>query len=134
RDLHSFPTRRSSDLQAPHILDRYAWLCGMPETVTARCDTNLHAIEVEDTASAIMRHANGAHGYLHISTIEAPAISRTVISCDGGRITIENGKVTVSRLRTSILDSTTTDTRLMGNLERDTRELQLPPDGHMLAI
>jgi len=120
--------------QAPHILDRYAWLCGMPEAIQARCDTNLHKIEVEDTASAIMRHANGAHGYLHISTIEAPAISRTVISCDGGRITIENGKVTVSRLRTSILDSTTNDTRLMGNLESDTRELQLPPDGNMLAI
>src|SRR5687767_490094 len=42
--------------QAPHILDRYAWLCGMPETIQARCDTNLHKIEVEDTASAIMRH------------------------------------------------------------------------------
>jgi len=120
--------------QAPHILDRYAWLCGMPEVIQARCDTNLHQIEVEDTASAIMRHANGAHGYLHISTVEAPAISRTVISCDGGRITIENGKVTVSRLRKSILDSTTTDTRPMGNLESDTREMQLPPDGNMLAI
>ncbi len=72
--------------QAPHILDRYAWLCGMPEMVTARCDTSLHDIEVEDTASAIFRHANGAHGYIHISTIEAPAITRTVISCDRGRI------------------------------------------------
>ena len=82
--------------QAPHILDRYAWLCGMPETVTARCDTSLHEIEVEDTASAILHHANGAHGYIHISTIEAPAISRTVMSCDRGRVTIENGKVTIS--------------------------------------
>lgn len=118
--------------QAPHILDRYAWLCGMPKTVQARCDTNLHQIEVEDTASAILRHPNGAHGYIHISTIEAPAISRTVISCDRGRITIENGKVSVSRLRDSIIERTANDTRLMGNLESDTRELQLPAEGNML--
>jgi dTDP-4-amino-4,6-dideoxygalactose transaminase/predicted dehydrogenase len=120
--------------QAPHILDRYAWLCGMPETIQARCDTNLHKIEVEDTASAIMRHHNGAHGYIHISTVEAPAISRTVISCDRGRITIENGKVSVSRLRDSIIERTAKDSRLMGNLESDTRELQLPAEGDMLAV
>lgn len=120
--------------QAPHILDRYAWLCGMPETLTARCDTSLHKIEVEDTASAILRHPNGAHGYIHISTVEAPAISRTVISCDRGRITIENGKVSISRLRDSISERTVNDTRLMGNLESDTRDINLPPDGNMLAL
>ena len=120
--------------QAPHILDRYAWLCGMPETLTARCDTSLHKIEVEDTASAILRHPNGAHGYIHISTVEAPAISRTVISCDRGRITIENGKVSVSRLRDSISERTTNDKRLMGNLESDTRDINLPAEGNMLAV
>ncbi|HKR61716.1 MAG TPA: DegT/DnrJ/EryC1/StrS family aminotransferase [Pyrinomonadaceae bacterium] len=120
--------------QAPHILDRYAWLCGMPETVTARCDTSLHQIEVEDTASAIFRHANGAHGFIHISTIEAPAIARTVISCDQGRITIENGKLFVTRLRNSIRERTVNDTQLMGELESDTREIHLPPPENPLAV
>jgi dTDP-4-amino-4,6-dideoxygalactose transaminase/predicted dehydrogenase len=119
--------------QAPHILDRYAWLCGMPENVTARCDTNLHDIEVEDTASAILRHTNGAHGYIHISTVEAPAISRTVISCDRGRITIENGKLYVTKLRDSIRERTMGDIQLMGDLENDTREIQLPATGDMLS-
>lgn len=120
--------------QAPHILDRYAWLCGMPETVTARCDTNLHAIEVEDTASAILHHANGAHGYIHISTIEAPAISRIVLCCDRGRITVENGKVQVSKLRDSIRERTARDTQLMGNLESETRTIQLPSEGDVLSV
>jgi dTDP-4-amino-4,6-dideoxygalactose transaminase/predicted dehydrogenase len=120
--------------QAPHILDRYAWLCGMPELVTARCDTSLHDIEVEDTASAIFRHTNGAHGYIHISTIEAPAITRTVISCDRGRITIENGKLFVTRLRSSIRERTANDPQLMGNLESDTREIHLPPAENALAV
>jgi len=120
--------------QAPHILDRYAWLCGMPETVTARCDTNLHAIEVEDTASAILRHANGAHGYIHISTIEAPAISRMVLCCDRGRITVENGKVQVATLRDSIRQRTAHDTQLMGALENETRTIQLPSEGDVLSV
>jgi predicted dehydrogenase len=120
--------------QAPHILDRYAWLCGMPETVNARCDTNLHAIEVEDTASAILRHANGAHGYIHISTIEAPAISRMVLCCDRGRITVENGKVQVATLRDSIRQRTAHDTQLMGALENETRTIQLPSEGDVLSV
>ena len=120
--------------QAPHILDRYAWLCGMPQTVTARCDTSLHHIEVEDTASAILRHANGAHGYIHISTIEAPAIARTVISCDRGRITIDNGKLYVTRLASSIRESTAHDTQLMGELSSETREIQLGAGESPLTI
>lgn len=119
--------------QAPHILDRYAWLCGMPETVTARCDTTLHDIEVEDTASAILHHANGTHGYIHISTIEAPAIARTVLSCDRGRVTIENGKVTITKLRDSIRERTANDTQLMGNLESETRTIDLPSGGDVLS-
>ena len=55
----------------------------------ARCDTNLHQIEVEDTASALLRHAQGAHGYLHLSTVECPSVSRTVISCDRGRLIVD---------------------------------------------
>ena len=120
--------------QAPHILDRYAWLCGMPETVTARCDTTLHDIEVEDTASAILHHANGAHGYIHISTVEAPAISRTVISCDRGRVTIENGQVHLTRLRDSIRERTEHDAQLMGDLENDTRSIQIPAVGDVLSV
>ncbi|HZN09770.1 MAG TPA: DegT/DnrJ/EryC1/StrS family aminotransferase, partial [Pyrinomonadaceae bacterium] len=120
--------------QAPHILDRYAWLCGMPEAVTARCDTNLHAIEVEDTASAILYHANGAHGYIHISTIEAPAISRMVLCCDRGRVTVENGKVQVTKLRDSIRERTANDTQLMGALASETRTINLPTDGDVLGV
>ncbi|HEU4871402.1 MAG TPA: DegT/DnrJ/EryC1/StrS family aminotransferase [Pyrinomonadaceae bacterium] len=120
--------------QAPHILDRYAWLCGMPETVTARCDTTLHDIEVEDTASAILHHANGAHGYIHISTIEAPAISRMVLCCDRGRITVENGKVQVTKLRDSIRERTANDTQPMGALESETRTINLPTDGDVLGV
>jgi dTDP-4-amino-4,6-dideoxygalactose transaminase/predicted dehydrogenase len=109
--------------QAPHVLDRYAWLFGMPETVLARCDTNLHPIEVEDTASAVLRHANGAHGYIHVSTAEAPSVSRTVVACDRGRLTIENGKIQLVTLQGSIRERSERETGQMVEMPSSTREL-----------
>ena len=108
--------------QAPHVLDRYAWLCGMPEHLSGRCDTLLHRIEVEDAASAICRHANGSHGYIHVSTNECPEVSQTVIACDRGRIVIEKGVLRVTRLRRSISEATRTDPRFWGADEGETQE------------
>ena len=111
--------------QAPHVLDRYAWLCGMPSSLIAFCDTTLHNIEVEDTASAVLRHANGAHGHLHISTTEEPHVSRVSISCDQGRIMVENDKVTVTRLEKSIRERTANDPNLWASIGGRTREYPL---------
>ncbi len=109
--------------QGPHVVDRYVWLCGMPDTVAARCDTNLHEIETEDTVSAILHHREGTHGHIYISTVECPATSRTVIGCDRGRVTIENGKVRVTTLRDSIRNQTAVDKRLWGDLDSESREV-----------
>jgi dTDP-4-amino-4,6-dideoxygalactose transaminase/predicted dehydrogenase len=109
--------------QAPHVLDRYVWLCGLPKTVTAHCETALHTIEVEDMASALLRHSDGANGYLHVSTNESPFVSRTEIACDRGRILIENGRVRVQKLNRSIREATSTDSRPWGELESESREI-----------
>jgi dTDP-4-amino-4,6-dideoxygalactose transaminase/predicted dehydrogenase len=109
--------------QAPHVIDRYAWLCGMPETLWARCDTALHQIEVEDVASALLRHANGMHGYIHVSTNECPAISRTVIACDRGRIEIEGGNLRVTRMSRSIKEFTASLKEPWGEIPSETRDM-----------
>lgn len=109
--------------QAPHVLDRYVWLCGMPDSVVARCDTLLHDIEVEDTASTILRHAHGVHGYIHVSTIEAPPVSRTVVACDRGRLTIDGGRVYLERLRGSIRERTATEPAFGGSIDAEAREI-----------
>jgi predicted dehydrogenase len=118
--------------QAPHLLDRYAWLCGMPETVWARCDTVLHPIEVEDTASALLRHSTGAHGYLHITANECPVISQTTIACDGGRIQIENGRMRISKLSESISHATANDQRYWGDIAASSREIPSGPSDDLL--
>jgi predicted dehydrogenase len=120
--------------QAPHVLDRYVWLCGMPESVVARCDTNLHDIEVEDTASAILRHASGAHGLIHVNTVETPPVSRTVVSCDRGSITIENGKTCVTRLRDSIRERTNVETQPIATIAAERFELSRVPTDPFNAL
>jgi len=103
--------------QGPHVLDRYVWLCGMPESLTGFCDTALHRIEVEDSASAIFRHPGGWHGHIHLNTNECPQTSRLMISCDRGRITIEDGRMRVDRLADSIRAVTDRTSELFGNIQ-----------------
>jgi len=103
--------------QGPHILDRYAWLCGMPESVTGFCDTALHRIEVEDSASAVLRHAGGWHGHVHINTNECPQTSRLMISCDRGRITVENGRLRIDRLADSVRSRTAATEKSFAQIE-----------------
>jgi predicted dehydrogenase len=110
--------------QAAHVLDRYIWLCGLPMTVSGFCDTLLHAIEVEDTATAIMRHENGCHGWVHVNTTECPSLSRTVIVCDRGRIAIHDGVMKVERLAASIRSRTAADREFFGDMRG--RELVMP--------
>jgi dTDP-4-amino-4,6-dideoxygalactose transaminase/predicted dehydrogenase len=115
--------------QAPHLLDRYAWLCGMPTELSAFCDTTLHQIEVEDNVSAILRHANGAQGFIHVNTIESPPISQTVIVGDCGRLVIEDGKVHITKLRGSLREQTATNPRLWYEVENETRTIVLSQIG-----
>lgn len=107
--------------QAAHVVDRYLWLCGMPRQVSGFCDTALHPIEVEDTVSVSLRHTGGMHGYLHVSTTEFPWMSRMLISCDRGLITVDNGSVRVLRLRGSLSQHTA---------EADMGSPDLPGDVH----
>jgi predicted dehydrogenase len=109
--------------QAPHVLDRYAWLCGMPAEVAGFCATALHHIEVEDTISAVFQHAGGPQGQIHVSTNECPSVSRVVIVCDRGRITIDNGTVQVERLEQSIRTRSATATGLFESIPTRSQKL-----------
>ena len=103
--------------QAAHVLDRYLWLCGVPKKVTGFCDTVLHEIEVEDVATAVMRHENGCHGCVHVNTTECPGLSRTEIACDRGRIIIQNGTMKIDQLHGSIRSQTANAAELFGEME-----------------
>jgi len=62
--------------QGVHTVDLLLWLFGPVRQVFARTITGLHAIEVEDTAVAVLEFANGAVGTLEAATSAYPGYSR----------------------------------------------------------
>lgn len=84
--------------QAPHHLDIFCWLAGLPCEVTAWVRTRYHQVEVEDEAFALLEYPNGAHGYLYVNLNEMPPTRRFDIVGEGGKITIDGDQVTVTRV------------------------------------
>ena len=68
--------------QGPHPLDLLCHLVGQPSKVWGWTRTRAHAIEVEDTAQAMLEYPNGAPGYLTLSTAEAGVERRMQIVGD----------------------------------------------------
>ncbi len=86
--------------QAPHNLDLWQWICGMPVSVSAFCDVaKYHNIEVEDDATILTRYANGATGCFITSTGEFPGTNRLEISGTLGKLVLEGGKLKWWKLR-----------------------------------
>jgi len=78
--------------QAPHNLDLWQWICGMPSEVTAFCDVaKYHNIEVEDDATIFVRYPNGATGTFITTTGEYPGTNRLEIAGERGKLVLENG-------------------------------------------
>lgn len=86
--------------QAPHQLDLWQWICGMPTEINAMCDiAKYHHIEVEDDVTITARYENGATGVFITSTGEYPGTNRLEISGDKGKIVLENGTLKWWRLK-----------------------------------
>lgn len=74
--------------QAPHSIDRFTWLGGLPCKVRAYTATRNHRIEVEDVAAAMLEYPNGAVGYLYCSTTEAPGTDILELSGERGKLQV----------------------------------------------
>ena len=85
--------------QAPHPIDVFCALGGLPSKVLGRCDARIHDIEVEDEAEALLTYKNGAHGYFYVSTDEAPGTNLTEICGEKGKLTLQSGKLTFTTVK-----------------------------------
>ncbi len=87
--------------QAPHNLDLWQWICGMPKSITAFCNiAKFHNIEVEDEATIYTEYENGATGVFITSTGDLPGTNRLEISGSKGKLVIENGVLKHWKLHT----------------------------------
>jgi predicted dehydrogenase len=88
--------------QAPHFIDLWTWLGGLPSRVVGQTRTVLHEIETEDEAFALVEYPNGAHGYLYATTNEEPGENLIEICGDTGKLRLQDGVLQVWRLKHSI--------------------------------
>jgi predicted dehydrogenase len=86
--------------QAPHQLDLWLWICGLPQSVYAKVAYGFQrAITVEDEATAIVDYGQGATGVLITATHDLVGTDRFEILGDSGKIVVDDSATaTVTRL------------------------------------
>ena len=81
--------------QNPHNIDLFQWLFGLPDEVMCTIDYGkYYNIEVDDDVTAIFRYKSGTVGIYTTSTGEQPGTNRLEISCDMGKLVLENNILT----------------------------------------
>ncbi|MGC4091439.1 MAG: Gfo/Idh/MocA family oxidoreductase [Polyangiaceae bacterium] len=86
--------------QAPHLFDTLTWLFGVPRRVFGQCRFGrFHEVEVEDDVTALIDFVGGHSALVVASTGESPGTNRLEVSCDRGRIVMEDGSALVHRSR-----------------------------------
>ena len=86
--------------QAPHNLDLWQWIFGMPKRVRAFCTVGkYHDIGVEDDVTIYGEYENGATATFITTTGEAPGTNRLEISGTKGKLVLEEGKLKWWRLK-----------------------------------
>lgn len=96
--------------QAPHDLDQVTWQMGPIKRVFARCRTSdVHRVEIEDDAEALIDFAGGAVGLFSATTCEYPGVDRIEVYGDRGLARLAEKTLTVHRTNYSIRDFNQTD-------------------------
>jgi UDP-N-acetyl-2-amino-2-deoxyglucuronate dehydrogenase len=86
--------------QGIHTVDLLHWLFGPVAQVGARTATRLHAIEVEDTAAAVIEFASGALGAVEATTSSYPGYARRLdVSGSEGTLVLEGDRLVGIDLR-----------------------------------
>lgn len=87
--------------QAPHQLDLWQWICGVPKSVYSKVAYGFKRnIAVEDEVTAVADYGNGVTGVFVTATHDIVGTDRFEILGDQGKIVVENSKTaTVTRLK-----------------------------------
>lgn len=118
--------------QAPHNLDLWQWIFGMPKRVRAFCTVGKHHnIGVEDDVTIYGEYENGATAVFISTTGEAPGTNRLEISGDLGKIVIEQGKLKWWKLKVPEREFCFTAKEGFVSPESEYEEFTAPePEGH----
>ena len=98
--------------QAPHQLDLFQWICGMPTKVYSNVKYGYQRdIVVEDEVTALVDYENGATGVFITCTHDVLGTDRFEIHGDKGKIIVDDSeKITIKRLAISEVEMNQTMT------------------------
>lgn len=128
--------------QAPHQLDLWQWICGVPEKVFAKLAYGFKRdIVVEDEVNCIVDYGNGVTGSFVTCTHDIIGTDRFEILGDKGKIVIDDSRTaTITRLKeeevemSKGMDMSDVMKLFMGIMDKDdiweTEVLEFPPQGH----
>src|SRR5829696_3282016 len=86
--------------QAPHQLDLWQWICGVPQSVYAKVAYGFRRdIAVEDEVTAVVEYGDGATGVFITAVHDLVGTDRFEILGDNGKIVVDNSlTATATRL------------------------------------
>lgn len=111
--------------QAPHGIDIFLSLGGLPKKVEARTRTKLHKIEVEDEVSAFLEYENGAWGYYYTGTCEAGGGSHLELIGDKGKLILKGEELKLYKFKPSISEYTFKSKELWSGPEVKEEEVEI---------
>ena len=111
--------------QAPHNLDLWQWICGMPKKVQAHLHFGKwHDIEVEDDVTAYVEYENGATGVFVTTTGDGRGSNRLEIQMDKAKFIVEDGKLIMDEFEMSEPEFSATNTEVFGYLKGNIQEVE----------
>ncbi len=122
--------------QAPHIMDVFVQLCGMPSAVCGNTETRMHRIEVEDLAEATLKYPGGGTGYLYCSTNESGPGQMIEIFGDKGKLVLRNNELKFFQFKPGIKRFLATSKEMWGGPQLVEVPLKIPvkKTGHASVI
>lgn len=111
--------------QAPHNLDLWQWICGMPSKIRAFCHNGKwHDIEVEDDVTIYAEYPNGATGVFITTTGDCPGDNRFEITLDKARIICDGDNLEVVELSEKVSEYTYNAKSGFGKIEQTKVEVE----------
>ena len=111
--------------QAPHGIDVFTSLAGLPCRVTAHTGTRRHRIEVEDEVSAMLEYENGAVGFYHTSVTEAPVSDTLELSGENGKLVVRGDELKFWSLETPVQEFSDSSDEMWATPEATEEEVAL---------
>ncbi|MFN4226883.1 MAG: Gfo/Idh/MocA family protein [Candidatus Ratteibacteria bacterium] len=123
--------------QAPHTIDLFTYLGGLPKKVYAKTRAKFHDIEVEDEVSAILEYENGAWGYYYTSTCEPVGPLHMEFTGNKGKLVIRGNSLTFYSFEYPLNESIVKIENMWGSLKYSEEKIEISsniPSGHAVII